>query len=116
NGLGATPPLELQIVARHALATLRARGLTPTRAWVGNFMTALEMPGCSLSVLPLDGELLELLDAPCAAPAWTASARLTEERATVSAPAGLEVEFTLTPEGPLTATLQRIATGVAHAL
>lgn len=116
NGLGATPPLELQIVARHALATLRARGLTPTRAWVGNFMTALEMPGCSLSVLPLDGELLELLDAPCAAPAWMASARLTEERATVSAPAGLEVEFTLTPEGPLTATLQRIATGVAHAL
>ncbi|CAM3939241.1 dihydroxyacetone kinase family protein [Bordetella tumulicola] len=116
NGLGATPPLELQIVARHALATLRARGLTPTRAWVGNFMTALEMPGCSLSVLSLDGELLELLDAPCAAPAWTASARLTEERATVSAPAGLEVEFTLTPEGPLTATLQRIATGVAHAL
>ena len=49
NGLGGTPPMELSIVARHALAVLRARGFGVGRAWCGNFMTALEMPGCSLS-------------------------------------------------------------------
>lgn len=117
NGLGATPPLELHIVARHALATLRAKGLTPTRAWVGNFMTALEMPGCSLSVLPLDDELLELLDAPCNAPAWPASGgRVTGPRKTVPAPEGLTVDLASVPAGPLTAKLRQVATGVAHAL
>lgn len=70
NGLGGTPPMELAIVARHALATLRARGLMVERAWAGNFMTALEMPGCSLSLLALDDARLSRLDASTDAPAW----------------------------------------------
>lgn len=116
NGLGATPPLELQIVARHALATLRAKGMKPVRAWVGNYMTALEMPGCSLSVLPLDDELLALLDAPCSASAWTSTGRIHESRATVPAPLGLAADAAPVPAGPLTTTLKQAATGVAHAL
>lgn len=116
NGLGGTPPIELQIIARHALATLRAKGLTPTRAWVGNYMTALEMPGCSLSVLPVDDELLELLDAPCGAPAWTHSGRINEQRTTVPVPSGLETNLASMPAGPLAATLERAAKSVAHAL
>jgi dihydroxyacetone kinase len=71
NGLGATPPMELAIVARHALANLRARGVTVARAWVGNYMTALEMPGCSLSVLRLTDERDGLLAALANAPAWS---------------------------------------------
>jgi dihydroxyacetone kinase len=70
NGLGGTPPMELAIIARHALATLRARGLTVERAWTGNFMTALEMPGCSLSLLALVDARLSRLDASTDAPAW----------------------------------------------
>ncbi len=45
NGLGGTPLMELAIVARKALAQLRAAGLHVARAWSGNLMTALEMPG-----------------------------------------------------------------------
>ncbi len=32
-------------------------------------MTALEMSGCSITLLKLDDELKELLDAPCDTPA-----------------------------------------------
>jgi dihydroxyacetone kinase len=70
NNLGGTPPMELSIVARGALARLRSVGVTVERAWVGTFMTALEMAGCSLSVLSVDDTLLARLDAPSAAPAW----------------------------------------------
>jgi dihydroxyacetone kinase len=70
NGLGGTPPMELAIVARKALARLRAMGLQVERAWSGNFMTALEMPGVSLSLMEVDGARLERLDASTHAPAW----------------------------------------------
>ena len=46
NGLGGTTGMELAIVARHALAVLHGRGLQVERAWMGDFLTALEMPGC----------------------------------------------------------------------
>ena len=64
NGLGGTTAMELAIVARHALAVLRGRGLRVERAWMGDFLTALEMPGCSLSILKVDRARLALLDAP----------------------------------------------------
>src|SRR6185437_8761455 len=80
NGLGGTPPMELSIVARHALAVLRGRGFRVERAWCGNFMTALEMPGCSLSVLAVDDARLERLDAPAGAPAWPGGGRVGERR------------------------------------
>ena len=70
NGLGGTPAMELTIVARHALKSLRARGIVVQRAWAGSFLTAIEMAGCSLSVLRLDDARLRFLDAPAAAPAW----------------------------------------------
>lgn len=89
NGLGGTPPMELAIVARHALATLRSRGVGVDRAWAGNFMTALEMPGCSLSVLKLDDARLGRLDAQVGAPAWPGAGHVAERRvipASVPAP------------------------------
>lgn len=76
NGLGGTPPMELAIVARAALAGLRARGLVVERAWCGNHLTAIEMPGCSLSVMAVDDARLALLDAPANAPAWTGDGRI----------------------------------------
>jgi ATP-dependent dihydroxyacetone kinase len=80
NGLGGTPPMELAIVARRALQVLRAAGIAVERAWVGNFMTALEMPGVSLSVLAVDDARLGRLDAPTQAPAWPGGGRLAERR------------------------------------
>ena len=67
--------MELAIVARHALAVLRGRGLRVERAWMGDFLTALEMPGCSLSILKVDRARLALLDAPADSSAWRAGSR-----------------------------------------
>ncbi len=78
NGLGGTPLMELAIVARKALAQLRAAGLHVARAWSGNLMTALEMPGVSLSLLVVDDSRLARLDAASAAPAWPGHGRVAE--------------------------------------
>ncbi len=86
NGLGGTPPMELAIVGRHALAVLRGWGLTVERAWRGNFLTALEMPGCSLSVMVLDADRLARLDAAASAPAWAGGGHIPDARRVVGAP------------------------------
>jgi dihydroxyacetone kinase len=70
NNLGATPTMELAIVARRAVVALEERGLLLERAYVGTFLSALEMAGVSLSVLRLDEERLARLDAATEAPAW----------------------------------------------
>ncbi len=64
NGMGGTPESELYIVYNHARDRLEAAGLTVTRSLVGNYITSLEMQGCSLTVLKLDDELTALWDAP----------------------------------------------------
>jgi ATP-dependent dihydroxyacetone kinase len=114
NGLGGTPPMELSIVARAALAGLRARGIAVPRGWVGNFMTALEMPGCSLSLMRLDAALLPRLDAPASAPAWPGGGML-EPRRLVAAPAAELVAPAPAP-GPLAPALRRVVLAVAAAL
>ncbi|NHR04792.1 dihydroxyacetone kinase subunit DhaK [Chromobacterium haemolyticum] len=86
NGLGGTPPMELAIVARSALASARQRGLRVERLWSGNFMTALEMPGCSLSLLALDEQRLNWLDQTALAPAWPGSGLLPARRQLRPAP------------------------------
>ena len=75
NGLGATPDMELAIVLRAAHDNLHRRGLVVARAWAGTFLSALNMPGCSISVLRLNDERAVLLDAPTQARAWLAAAR-----------------------------------------
>ncbi len=85
NGLGATPPMELAIVARRALAVLKTHGLTVKRAWSGNFLTAIEMPGCSLSVMMLDDGATALLDAPTSASAWPRGGLVPENPLLVAA-------------------------------
>lgn len=69
NGMGGTPSSELYIVFRHAVKVLEEKGLIVERSLVGNYITALEMQGCSISVLKLDPELTALWDAPVNTPA-----------------------------------------------
>ncbi len=76
NGLGATPPMELSIVARDALQFLRTRGIDVQRAWSGTLLSALDMPGFSLSLMRLTDERVALLDAATDAPAWPGPGRL----------------------------------------
>jgi triose/dihydroxyacetone kinase / FAD-AMP lyase (cyclizing) len=70
NGLGATPAMELAIVMRDAFESLKQRGIAVERAWTGTFLSALDMPGCSISLLRLDDARLALLDAETEAQAW----------------------------------------------
>jgi len=69
NGLGATPLMELYVLYNEVEKILAAQGIAIHRALVGNFMTSLEMAGCSVTLLKLDEELKALLDAPCQTPA-----------------------------------------------
>jgi dihydroxyacetone kinase-like protein len=70
NGLGATPLEELFIVHRHVARRLGRDGLTIVAPMVGNYVTAMEMVGLSLSLHHLDDELERLLLAPAACPFW----------------------------------------------
>lgn len=86
NGLGGTPPMELAIIARHALSVLRGTGLIVERAWCGAFLTALEMPGCSLSVMRVDDQRLAALDAPASASAWPGPGLIPASRTVIGIP------------------------------
>ena len=69
NGLGGTPLMELYILNNEVERVLSEKSIKVYRTLVGNFMTSLEMSGCSLTLMDLDDELKELLDAPCNTPA-----------------------------------------------
>ena len=70
NGLGGTPLMELYILTNDVNALLREKGINPVRWYVGNYMTSLEMSGCSVSLLRLDDEMKAYLDAPAHTAAW----------------------------------------------
>ena len=70
NGLGSTPDIELSIVLNDAYNYLTAHNVVVERAWSGTFLSALNMPGCSISILKVNPEKLELLDAPTNAKSW----------------------------------------------
>ncbi|GKZ16141.1 dihydroxyacetone kinase subunit DhaK [Haladaptatus sp. T7] len=71
NGMGGTPLSELYIVNRKLQSMLEDEGLETWDAWVGDYMTSLDMQGCSVTVLVLDDELKELLAHPVETPALT---------------------------------------------
>jgi dihydroxyacetone kinase-like protein len=64
NGLGATPLLELHVMYDAASRQLTGRGLDVRRSLVGNYVTSLDMAGCSVTVTVLDDDLTALWDAP----------------------------------------------------
>jgi dihydroxyacetone kinase len=69
NGLGATPLQELYLLNNSVAACLEAKELKIHRTFVGNFMTAIDMAGASITVLRLDAQTKALLDAPADTPA-----------------------------------------------
>ena len=64
NGMGGTPLIELYIVYNELNKFLQARGIKITRNLIGNYITSLEMAGCSITLVRLDDELTRLWDAP----------------------------------------------------
>lgn len=69
NGLGGTPLMELYILNQEVRKLLEAKNIKVYKTFVGNYMTSIEMSGCSLTLMKLDDELKELLSAPCDTPA-----------------------------------------------
>lgn len=64
NGMGATPLLELYGFHAEVARVLAERGVPVARALVGNYVTSLDMAGCSVTLCRADEELLRLWDAP----------------------------------------------------
>lgn len=64
NGMGATPLVELYLAYNCARKYLADKGIEVFRSLVGNYITSLEMQGCSITLLKLDDEFTELWDAP----------------------------------------------------
>lgn len=64
NGMGATPLIELYLMYGEVIALLEEAGVTVERNLVGNYITSLDMAGCSLTLVRADDELIRLWDAP----------------------------------------------------
>lgn len=68
NGLGSTPRMELYIVYRKVEQMLSEKGIGIYRSYVGDYITSLEMGGCSVTLLKLDDELKKTIDHPVDCP------------------------------------------------
>lgn len=64
NGMGATPMIELYLAYGEVAGILEAKGIKVARCLVGNYITSLDMAGCSLTLTQGSDELLKLWDAP----------------------------------------------------
>ncbi len=69
NGMGGTPLMELYIVANELVKILKGRRISIGRSLIGNYITSLEMAGCSITLLRLDDETIRYWDAPVHTPA-----------------------------------------------
>jgi dihydroxyacetone kinase len=95
NGLGSTKQEELFVVWTTVSALLRTRGFEIVAPLVGEYVTSLDMEGCSLTLTWLDEELERFWLAPCD------TAVLTVGTVTAAAAADIEAE-TDEEESPVT--------------
>ncbi len=69
NGMGGTPLIELYVVYDALNRLLHGKQITIARSLVGNYITSLDMAGCSITLVRLDNELTKYWDAPVHTPA-----------------------------------------------
>lgn len=68
NGMGGTPLIELYLLYAEFATFAAAKGLKIRRKLVGNYITSLEMQGCSITLLSADEQMLALWDDPVHTP------------------------------------------------
>ncbi|WP_424002532.1 dihydroxyacetone kinase subunit DhaK [Maribacter sp. IgM3_T14_3] len=68
NGMGSTPISELYTVYRKLHELCSAKKITLARNLVGSYITALDMQGCSITLVRADEEILKFWDAPVLTP------------------------------------------------
>jgi dihydroxyacetone kinase-like protein len=64
NGFGGTPAMELYLMYNAARAQVEKRGARIIRSLVGNYVTSLDMAGCSVTISVFDDQHVALWDAP----------------------------------------------------
>jgi dihydroxyacetone kinase-like protein len=64
NGFGGTPAMELYLMYGLARRAFEAYGITVARSLVGNYVTSLDMAGCSITLTLLEDTHRSLWDAP----------------------------------------------------
>jgi phosphoenolpyruvate---glycerone phosphotransferase subunit DhaK len=64
NGMGGTPLIELYLMYGEVAKIMDRAGIMVARNLVGNYITSLEMAGCSVSLLRTNDEWISLWDAP----------------------------------------------------
>jgi phosphoenolpyruvate---glycerone phosphotransferase subunit DhaK len=64
NGMGGTPLIELYLMYGQVAKIMNEARITVARNLVGNYITSLEMAGCSITMLRVNEELIRLWDAP----------------------------------------------------
>jgi phosphoenolpyruvate---glycerone phosphotransferase subunit DhaK len=69
NGFGATPLMELYLLYNSAAKLFKQHGIQITRSLVGNYTTALDMAGASITLCLLDDEIKQHWDAAVHTPA-----------------------------------------------
>ena len=69
NSMGGTPDIELPIVFRKLREVCQKKGLEIVRSLMGRYITSLDMAGCSITLLRVDNEMVDLWDDPVFTPA-----------------------------------------------
>ncbi len=64
NGFGGTPAMELYLMYNFARGIVERNGITLARSLVGNYVTSLDMAGCSITLTMMDDEIAKYWDAP----------------------------------------------------
>ncbi|MGA4465342.1 MULTISPECIES: dihydroxyacetone kinase subunit DhaK [Bacillus cereus group] len=70
NGLGGTPLMELYILNKMINTILNKIGIEICKTYVGEYMTAIDMAGFSITLLKLDEQLTALLNDPANTTNW----------------------------------------------
>jgi dihydroxyacetone kinase-like protein len=69
NSMGGTPDIELPIAYRKLHEICEKKELKIVRNLMGRYITSLEMQGCSITLLRMDDEMIQLWDDPVKTPA-----------------------------------------------
>ena len=69
NGMGGTPLIELYVMYNEVAKICESHGIRIDRKLIGNWITSLEMQGCSITLLKLDDDMTRYWDAPVVTPA-----------------------------------------------
>ncbi len=104
NGFGGSPLQELYLFNNSVSNVLEDAGITIAKTMVGNYMTSIDMAGASVSLLRVDAELKELLEAPVSTPALTWGAQSEEASACQDAIKALAKALNITPQAMVSAT------------